>query len=292
MSDIRNYEDVLRRLTQAKKDYERKLQLWEAVGFTAKKDGSEFANFNKNLINCKRIVESYEDEFHPVLHVCGRIDGEWAEENIYAYIYCDTMKKDDPRREQGLKAYSYNRETYLLTIEECKALIEEHKLFLADKIKDYEKQISLSEKAWSKYYLAVANATQELLKNCEVEGTFKNTLFYSVRDGVNYQTFGLQEVKAMTERIENEIKIINDYCLDEFEHEADTSNLKEIGVLYTTFDTEQEDEIDLQVDIDVINQTITAYNPYTDEIYRKVIYTTTQELGEWLSWSTLYGLHP
>ena len=101
----------------------------------------------------------------------------------------------------------------------------------------------------------------------------------------------LLEEKNM-KNIIKQLDAINNFCMEEYGNNADTSNYRTIGLLYCTFEDESDNEKDIQVDINIIDHVIIAYNPYNEhEIYNTTKYTI-DELESFLDWSTLYDLHP
>ena len=177
--------DITLKLENYKKEYEEKKQAWEQVKRLYKKDGSEFANKQKNIDGASfGKYNPNEDWMHPYLTVY--YGSRYQEESIPMFLYIDTLKKDDSRlsnkdqiKEDGCCCV---RSTYIYNIDECFEAIQEHIKFLNDKIEDYKKQLAIVEEITQKADLII-NQANELLKDERLsDGYYHNTLGYSIRD--------------------------------------------------------------------------------------------------------------
>ena len=67
--------------------------------------------------------------------------------------------------------------------------------------------------------------------------------------------------------LEKEKELINEYCKSEFGYDADFSDMKNIGIAYTTI---TEDELEVQVSIDLVHMQIIY------EVYEKGLKKTEE----------------
>lgn len=65
--------------------------------------------------------------------------------------------------------------------------------------------------------------------------------------------------------LEKEKELINEYCQNEFEHDADFSDMENIGIAYTTI---TDAEIEAQVSVDLVHMKIIY------EVYEKGLHKT------------------
>lgn len=162
MQNIRNYEEIVKQLKENKQDYENSLELLNKVEYKRKKDGTLFANINKNFENGRVEIKSYNDSNHPSFVVSGYVSsGNYAKYDFDAYMYVDDMRKANPEDERIKNIENTDgfwRNTYLLTVSEIEEKIEQEKVKLKSYIENYERQIEESGKIFD----IIANKFEEL----------------------------------------------------------------------------------------------------------------------------------
>lgn len=70
-------------------------------------------------------------------------------------------------------------------------------------------------------------------------------------------------------------KLINDFCLKEYDEEANFNNLKEVNIAYTTDET---GEKNIQVSVNLIELKMNTY--INNELKQEIIYNTFEEMIE------------
>ena len=115
MSEIRNYEEILKTLESDKMYQFCFLELLENIQIKRKKDGTHFANKNQTFENATYTGDMKDTIMHPELKVSGRDKkGNWRTYSINCYLFVEDMPKDDIRREKAIEA-SCLKSTYILT---------------------------------------------------------------------------------------------------------------------------------------------------------------------------------
>jgi hypothetical protein len=176
---MRNKEEIKNRLERILKDYRAKLEAWNNVQRATKKDGTEFAVFSKNFVNASTNQNSDRTVEHPEMTVYYQCDG-YKSDSINMYLYMDTLKDGDPRKEGYQK--HWHRMTYRYNVKETFEAIEEHKQRIKERISQYEKQLADLDK-----YFEEADRLKrqviEFLKADDLKDTIgANSLGYALRD--------------------------------------------------------------------------------------------------------------
>lgn len=141
---IRNMDDILNEIDRRDDYYNSRIRALKSITFPTKKDGTPFAVFGKNFKPGEGMLlyTPSENETHPKLEYHAKDSkGLWFEDCVDLYLYVDEMRRKNPddERIKGIENnYSIYRNTYKLTLEECKQAIK-------DKISLYEKYIADDE---------------------------------------------------------------------------------------------------------------------------------------------------
>lgn len=147
--EIRQFEDIKNALERDINLAKFEKRLWEDVEVIKKKDGTDFAKRSQSFKNARWTVESWSDEFHPVLKVRGRDDKVGYQDfQLYCYLYADTLKKDDPRLEKAVKLPVFIRDTYIFTVDETRQLIRDRIQNLEQTISKLEEELRISKQVY------------------------------------------------------------------------------------------------------------------------------------------------
>ena len=111
MSNIRNYEDVRKKIQENIWYYEGKIKMWEAVKFPTKKDGTPFKVLSKNFegaqIGAYHVVEGWAN---PYLTVYGYVKKYGNSDNAYNYYESDHMEIHVSKYNDRIPAHNDERE--------------------------------------------------------------------------------------------------------------------------------------------------------------------------------------
>lgn len=189
MSDtVRNYEDLRKKLEIDKDYYETMLECLNKVEIKRKKDGTHFVNQNQTFVNGKIVIPSYMDSCHPEFKVYGQSKMQgWLDFRFNCYVYADSLKDDDERKQKAKKANSWQRETYVFTTDEIIAEIERQKENAKHRIKLYEDQIEKSKEIFDKVHEKLQDLKDLIRDECrDLRGKdfFRSSLEYALTDYV------------------------------------------------------------------------------------------------------------
>ena len=133
-----NTENIKRELENRLATTLFKIEKWEQVEHLTKKDGSEFQNRKKAFKGCDYKTDyPINDTFHPVVEICGRVDGlkpeynwkscnSWITDTIYCYAYSDNTVNKKYNDREFVKPDTYSRPVYVLSNTEIMDEISEH----------------------------------------------------------------------------------------------------------------------------------------------------------------------
>ena len=175
-------EEIKTKLFKQLADCKLRLEKWEKVKRLRKKDGSGFANRQKNFDGAKfGLYSPCEDFMHPYLTI---IYNGYTE-SIPMFLYVDEIKKCDDKlknTDQIVNVGGCTRSTYLFNIDECFIAINKHIEELKKMISDYEKQIEEADKAIEEADKLIEKINDFLKDENFKDGYFKNTLGYAISD--------------------------------------------------------------------------------------------------------------
>lgn len=191
MSEVRNYEEILKTLESDKMYQVCFLELLENIQIKRKKDGTHFANKNQTFENATYTGDMKDTIMHPELKVSGRDkNGNWRTYSINCYLFVEDMPKDDIRREKAIEA-SCLKSTYILTTDEIIEKIEEEKERQRSYIANYEEQIRKSKVIFEEVEKKV-QFLKDLIKTTTYEfrndekKLYPSSLEYALKDYVKY----------------------------------------------------------------------------------------------------------
>ena len=191
MSEIRNYEEILKTLESDKRYHVCFLECLEKIQIKRKKDGTHYANKNQTFENATYTGDTKDTIMHPELKVSGRdIKGRWETYTINCYLFIDDMPKDDIRREKAIEA-SCLKSTYILTTDEIIEKIEQEKERQRSYIANYEEQIRKSKVIFEEVEKKV-QFLKDFIKTTTYEfrsdekKLYPSSLEYALKDYVKY----------------------------------------------------------------------------------------------------------
>ena len=163
------------------KDYEKRLELWKAVSFKTKKDGTPFKKLSMAIDGAKfNCYYPVEDELHPYLTVDTYNNGVYTIDHLQAFWYLDELPEVDERRKDY--QHTFIRQTTPQTLDELKLSIERHIQKLERYITITKEEVELIDKLYDKYLEVATNLKNEL--NKELYQTEYTTLYYAIKDDI------------------------------------------------------------------------------------------------------------
>ena len=161
-----NYYNLDGIQTEIKREIERTkclIETWGKITYLTKKDGTPFKNMNENF-NGATYAKKYNN---PELSICG-----WSKFSGYEhdYIFCYETKYD-----HGANT------TIFYNMEQIKEKINDRIDDLKDNLVSLEKQLEVSNKAYTEFQEVYNNMRNQLkkLSGCENE-KHENTLFHAI----------------------------------------------------------------------------------------------------------------
>lgn len=161
-----NYDDLDGIQTEIKRQIEKAkclIEAWKKVTYLTKKDGTPFKSMSKNFDGA-----TYAKKYNnPKLSIWG-----WSEFSGYEqdYIFCYETKYDN-----GIST------TIIYDMEQIKEKVNDRIDDLRHKVVSLEKQLEVSEKAYTEFQEVYNNMRNQLkkLSGCENE-KYENTLFHAI----------------------------------------------------------------------------------------------------------------
>lgn len=163
------------------------LDAWKAITFPTKKDGTAFANMQKNICGAKYAMESYAmqpGEYELTIYThCN--EAGYIHESIKVYELVRYLKDETmiAKTQNYLpKACAWLEQIYKFDLDDIKSAIAKHIEYLENYVEDLKKQLEKSVAVFDSFKSAYANAIKTLN---ETTAEFShNDLKYAVKDCV------------------------------------------------------------------------------------------------------------
>lgn len=181
---MRNKEDIRERLLGDLEDIKATLDLWRDVKITSKKDGTPFADINRNFINARYLRGDGFLE-HEKLIVDGYgTNRKYVKDSIDCYLLVEYMAEDDNRKQQANPKQTYIKQIYTLTFDEIVNAIDERIEYLNYKIKHYTEQLERLNVVFDTINDKVKELKDDIhtMTKCKSDGDYDNTLYYAMRE--------------------------------------------------------------------------------------------------------------
>lgn len=176
-------EKALEELQTRYKEAKIKMLLWQRASLKKRKTGEEFKRTFDGLNGCHLQKESWTSETHPHIEIIGYLGSCRIIDDVCAFWYCDELPKTDPRAVTHNK--SCIRDTAIMSPDEIRQAIQDRANYWQDVVTDYERQLTIFDKAYDQYREAIAKADTELLnltKNPKKELWQKASLYYIITE--------------------------------------------------------------------------------------------------------------
>lgn len=164
---------------------------WEKVTFPTKKDGTPFANMQKNIDGAKigNTAMCQPGEYELTVNAHTKTSG-YVHDTINIYNLVKYLK--DPEQIAKTQNYmpkqSYLEQVYAYDMDDIKQAVTARIEYMNLQIESLKAQIEKAEKAYTTFRNAYAVALDELKANCDSQDVGysdgKNDLFYAVKDTI------------------------------------------------------------------------------------------------------------
>lgn len=169
------------------------LQAWKNVTFPTKKDGTPFANMQKNIDGAKYTSISYAmqpGEYE--LNVYTFADGYgYINDTVYCYELVKYLKDDNKlsKKQNYMEKQSYLEQVYKYDLDDVKQAVTDRINYLHDRILTLKAQQNIVDYCYNEFYKMYDKALKELENNCASAGSVgysnnKNDIYYMILDTI------------------------------------------------------------------------------------------------------------
>ena len=181
MVDIRNYEELKKKIEEDIRYYENRIELWKRVEIVTKKDGTPYKNFNQNFKNAD--VGKYypvEDWANPYLTVADHFRNskghwEWFDDHMEIYVIKYNKRLPEHNEEREVRHWC-GQPREVMTFDEIRSEIDHRIAELEEHKKQCEEDLARSE-------MVFAEAEKEVDKIKEIiSGEEGSSLKYGIKE--------------------------------------------------------------------------------------------------------------
>ena len=182
--------------TKLKKDISREKSLlaaWEEVTFPTKKDGSQFANFSKNIAGAKYYEEEYSmqaGEMELTVYTHDSMNG-YIHDSIICYELVKYLKDENKLSKTAnyMPKQICLEQVYKYDLEDIKEAIKNRIEYLKNRIDCLNKQMEIVDDCYNDFRRRYSEAIKTLKNNCSVAGSTgfsggTNDIYYMILDTI------------------------------------------------------------------------------------------------------------
>ena len=191
MSEFYNLDGIIAELKKELEKHIEFLAVWEKVTFPTKKDGTPFANMQKNIDGAKigNTAMCQPGEYNLTVNAYTNTSG-YVHDTIDIYNLVKYLK--DPAQIAKTQNYmpkqSYLEQVYAYDMDDIKQAVTARIEYMTKRVESLKAQIAKAENAYAAFKAAYATALDELQTNCDTQdvgySNGKNDLYYAVKDTI------------------------------------------------------------------------------------------------------------
>lgn len=191
MTGYYNLDEII---VELKKELEKHIEFlaaWEKVTFPTKKDGTQFANMQKNIDGAKigNAAMCQPGEYNLTVNTWTKTSG-YVHDTINIYNLVKYLK--DPaqiaKTENYMPKQTYLEQVYAYDMADIKQAVTMRIEYMTKRVESLKAQIEKAEKAYTTFKAAYAKALDELQANCDTQdvgfSNGKNDVYYTVKNTI------------------------------------------------------------------------------------------------------------
>ena len=188
MENFYNLDGIVTNLKKELDTCEAFLEKWKSVTFPTKKDGTPFANLQKNIVGARVFTPAYMmfGENQIEITTWTKLSG-YQNDTVNAYCLVEDLKDEckKAKTQNYQPKQSYLRQVYTYDIEDIKEAIEKRINSLEARKNSLINQIENAERIYREFECAYKKAVSDLADKCaEINdptyNNSKNSLYYAV----------------------------------------------------------------------------------------------------------------